>query len=81
MREVIKKSLPNSLVTRAQYEGILTEITDNMPLRVWGNHIGTIIENRWHQTTDIAIRKYYGAKLWTTPMSIFEEIEKESTIE
>ena len=56
------------------------EIIDNMPLTVWGNHTSTITENRWHQITDIAIRKYYGTKLWITSMSIFEEIEKESTI-
>ena len=35
-----------------------------------------IIENRWYQITDKAIRKYYVTKL---PMSIFEEIEKEYT--
>ena len=55
--------------------------TGHMPLTGWGNHISKIIENRWYQITDIVIRKYYGTKLSTTPMSIFEEIEKESTLD
>lgn len=57
------------------------EIRGNMPPTVWRNHISTIIENCWYQITDIAIRKYYGTKFSTTPMSTFEEIEKETTID
>ena len=52
------------------------DTTGHMPLTVWGNHISKIIENRWNQIRDIVIRKHYGTKLLTTPMSIFEEIEK-----
>ena len=79
--EGIKKSIPNSPVTRTIEDGILMEITGNMPLTVWGSNISTITENRWYQITDIVIRKYYGTKLSTASMSIFEEMENESTID
>ena len=53
----------------------------NMSLTVCGNQITKMIENQWYQITDIAIRKYYCTKLSTTAMSIFEEIEKYSTVD
>ena len=75
----MKKSIPNSPVTRTLQEGILMDVTGHMPLTVWGNYISKIIENRWYQITDEVIRKYHCTKLLTTPISIFEEIGKEST--
>ena len=74
MGEVIKKSIPNSPVTRSLREKILIGTTGRMSLTVWGNH------NHISKITDIAIRKYYGTKLSTTPMSLFEKIEKESSL-
>ena len=66
MRQVIKKYIPNSPVNTCRHYRSLT---------VWGNH------NHISKITDIAIRKYYGNKLSTTPMSIYEEIEKESSLD
>ena len=48
----MKKSIPNSPVTRTLQEGILMDATGHMPLTVWGNYISKIIENRWYQITD-----------------------------
>ena len=70
----MRKSVFNSLVTRILQEGILLET-----IYIMGKHINTIIEKQWHQTTNTTIRKYYGIKLSATPMSIFEEIGKESS--
>ena len=47
-----------------------------MLLTVRGNNTSKIIENRWYQMKDIAIKKYYGTKLSTNSISIFKEIEK-----
>ena len=80
MGEVIKKSIPNSLVTKTLQEGITLDTTGHMLLTAWVNHISKIIESRWYQITDIAIRKYYDKKLLATPISIFEETEKWSTL-
>ena len=49
MGEEIKKYIPNSPVIRNLREGILMETAGNMSLTVWGNHIRTVIENRWYQ--------------------------------
>ena len=81
MGEVIKKSTPNSPVIRTLWEGILMETAGHMTLKVRRNHISKIIENRWYQVTDIAIRNYYGNKLSTSPITIFEEIEQECTLD
>ena len=58
---------------------ILTQQSSNKT-SARGNTYGHyhIIENRWYQITDMAIRKYYVTKL---PMSIFEETEKEYTLD
>ena len=53
----------------------------HLQLKVWGNHISKIIENCWYQIADISIRKYYGTKFLTSPMSMFEEIEQECTFD
>ena len=47
-----------------------------MLLTVRGSNTSKIIENRWYQMNDIAIKKYYRTKLSTNPISIFKEIEK-----
>ena len=80
MGEVIKKSLPKSTVIKALREENLVGTPGHIPLRFQGNHTSKKIENQWFETADIAIRKYYGNKLSRTPMSIFEEIEIESTL-
>lgn len=81
IREVIRNTARNSLVTITLQAWILMEVIQVIPVTLWGNHISNIIENQCYQITDVAIRKYYGTKLSATPMSIFEEMEKESAFD
>ena len=71
---------PQQSISKNSTRGNTMRTTDHMLLTIWGNHISKIIENSWYQIADRAIKMYYGTKLLTTPMSIFEEIEEKSTL-
>ena len=74
-----EKSSSNNSTRENTYGFVGT--SGNIPLAAYRKHISKIIETQWYQITLIAIRKYYGTRLSKTPMSIFEEIEKESTFD